>query len=52
MVQWIEAMLALHRHMAEARTQAEQDLYRRQIEATDRDIDALVYELPAGGADG
>jgi hypothetical protein len=26
-------------------TQAEQDLYQRQIEATDREIDALVYEL-------
>lgn len=30
---------------SEARLQAEQDLYQRQIEATDRAIDALVYEL-------
>jgi hypothetical protein len=45
MVQLVEAMLALHRHKAAARTQAEQDLYQRQIEVTDRQIDALVYEL-------
>jgi len=45
MVQLVEAMLALHRHKAAARTQAEQDLYQRQIEATDREIDLLVYEL-------
>jgi len=42
-------MLALHRHKAAAHTQAEQDLFQRQIKATDRQIDALVYELPAGG---
>jgi hypothetical protein len=45
MVQLVEAMLALHRYKAAAHTQAEQDLYKRQIEATDREIDALVYEL-------
>jgi hypothetical protein len=49
MVQLVEAMLALHRHKAAAHTQAEQDLFQRQIKATDRQIDALVYELPAGG---
>ena len=38
-------MLALHKHKAAAKTQAEQDLYQRQIEATDRAIDGLVYEL-------
>jgi hypothetical protein len=38
-------MLALHRHKAAAKTQADQELYQRQIEATDREIDALVYEL-------
>jgi type I restriction-modification system DNA methylase subunit len=45
MVQLVEAMLALHKHKTAARTQAEQDLYQRQIEATDREIDLLVYEL-------
>jgi len=45
LVELVEAMLALHPHKAAARTQAEQDLYQRQIEATDRQIDALVYEL-------
>jgi len=45
MLQLVEAMLALHQHKAAARTQAEQDLDQRQIDATDRQIDALVYEL-------
>jgi adenine-specific DNA-methyltransferase len=45
MVQLVTAMLALHKHKAAARTQAEQVLYQHQIEATDRQIDALVYEL-------
>lgn len=45
MVGLVESMLALHTHKAAARTQAEQDLYQRQIEATDRAIDGLVYEL-------
>jgi hypothetical protein len=45
MVQLVEAMLALHKHKAAARTKVEQDLYQHQIEATDRQIDALVYEL-------
>ena len=45
MVQLAEAMLALHKHKAAAVTRAEQTLYQRQIDATDRQIDALVYEL-------
>lgn len=45
MVGLVEHMLALHRHRAAAPTQAEQELYQRQIDATDRDIDAQVYEL-------
>ena len=45
MVQLVESMLALHKHKAAAKTQADQELYQRQIEATDREIDALVYEL-------
>jgi hypothetical protein len=45
MVQLVESMLALHKHKAAARTQAEQEQFQRQIDATDRQIDALVYEL-------
>lgn len=45
MVQLVESMLALHRHKASANTQTEQDQLQRQISATDRAIDALVYEL-------
>ena len=45
MVQLVESMLALHKHKAAAQTQPEQELLQRQIEITDRQIDALVYEL-------
>ena len=45
MVQLVESMLALHKHKAAARTQAEQEQFQRQITATDRQIDLLVYEL-------
>jgi len=45
MISLVESMLALHKHKAAARTQAEQEQFQRQIDATDRQIDALVYEL-------
>jgi hypothetical protein len=45
MVNLVERMLELQRRLAAARTQVEQELCQRQIEATDRQIDALVYEL-------
>ena len=38
-------MLSLKRQLSEARTGHEQTLLQRQIEATNRQIDALVYEL-------
>lgn len=38
-------MLALHCKLAAATVPHDKELYRRQIEATDRQIDALVYEL-------
>ncbi|MCK4731258.1 MAG: hypothetical protein KAT65_02265 [Methanophagales archaeon] len=38
-------MLTLHRHLPEAKTDQEKTFIRRQIEATDAAIDALVYEL-------
>ena len=45
MVALVERMLDLHcRHAAEANPQVKTVL-QRQIEATDRQIDALVYEL-------
>jgi len=40
-----ERMLDLHKKLAAAAIPADKELYRRQIEATDRQIDALVYEL-------
>jgi len=38
-------MLELHKVQAAARTPGDRELYARQIAATDREIDALVYEL-------
>jgi hypothetical protein len=45
MVTLVEQMLALHQQLPLARTPHEQTALERQIEATDRQIDALVYEL-------
>jgi hypothetical protein len=45
MVALVDRMLELHRKLAAATIPADKDLYQRQIEATDRQIDALVYEL-------
>ena len=47
MVALVEQMLALHKQLPLARTPHEQTALERQIEATDRQIDALVYELYA-----
>jgi len=41
----VDRMLDLHKRLAEATIPAEKKLYQRQIEATDEEIDALVYEL-------
>ena len=41
----VEQMLALHEQLPEAKTGHEQTLIQRQIDATDRQIDKLVYEL-------
>ena len=38
-------MLSLHKQLAKTRTDHEQTLLQRQIEATDGQIDKLVYEL-------
>jgi len=45
MVGLVETMLELHRSLAAARTPAEKQMLQRQIETTDGQIDALVYEL-------
>jgi hypothetical protein len=45
MVALVEQMLDLHKKLAEASIPADRRLYERQIETTDRQIDALVYEL-------
>ena len=45
MVALVERMLALHRKLAAATVPPDKELYQRQIEATDRQIDRLVYEL-------
>jgi len=45
MVELVEAMLTLHKQLAAAKTPTEKTFLQRQIEATDQQIDALVYEL-------
>ncbi len=45
MVALVERMLDLHQRLPQARTPADKHLLQRQIAATDREIDALVYEL-------
>lgn len=45
MVSLVEQMLALHKSLAAAQSPAEKERLERQIEVTDRAIDALVYEL-------
>ena len=45
MVALVEGMLYLQERLVAASIPADRTLYQRQIEATDRQIDALVYEL-------
>jgi hypothetical protein len=45
MVSLVNQMLSLHKQLKEARTPHEQTGLQRQMEATDGQIDALVYEL-------
>lgn len=44
-VSLVDSMLSLHKQLQEVRTPQEKTSLQRQIEATDRQIDALVYEL-------
>jgi hypothetical protein len=45
MVALVDKMLALHQQLPAAHTAHDRDLIQRQIDAADRTIDALVYEL-------
>ena len=44
-VEYAETMLALHQQLATAQTPGDKTRIQRQIDATDRQIDHLVYEL-------
>jgi hypothetical protein len=44
-VQLVKGILSLHERLRVARTEHEKEVLRRQIDATDRQIDRLVYEL-------
>ena len=45
MTSLVDQMLSLHKQLHEAHTPHEQTGLQRQIEATNHQIDALVYEL-------
>jgi len=45
MVALVDQMLELHKQLASARTDHDKTIIQRQIDATDRQIDLLVYEL-------
>ena len=45
MVGLVETMLKLHRDLPKAKTPHEREIMKRQVAATDRQIDALVYGL-------
>ena len=45
LVNLVERMLTLHKDKAAARLNAEKAMMQQQIEATDKQIDALVYAL-------
>ena len=45
MVALVEEMLELHKRLATARSDADKKRTQRAVDATDRKIDKLVYEL-------
>jgi hypothetical protein len=45
MVSLVDSMLAMHKQLASAKGEAQRVAIQRQIEATDREIDRLVYDL-------
>jgi len=44
-VSLVEGMLELHQRLTDAKTPTDKDRLQRQIDATDQDIDRLVYDL-------
>jgi hypothetical protein len=45
MVSLVDQMLSLHKRLQAARTEQDKTLLQRQIAATDKEIDRLVYDL-------
>ena len=45
MVTLVNSMLGLHKQLAAAKLEAQKALIQRQIDATDAEIDRLVYDL-------
>ncbi len=45
LISLVDLMIDLHNQFREARTSHEKTLIRRQIDATDKEIDKLVYKL-------
>ena len=45
MVELVEPMLKLHKDLPKAKTPHEQEPLQRTVDATDRQIDVLVYEF-------
>jgi hypothetical protein len=45
MVKLVEQMLSLHKQLSQAKTPDDKIRLQRQIDATDQQIDRLVYEL-------
>jgi hypothetical protein len=45
MVQLVNSMLALHKQLASANSVSQKEIIQRQIDATDAEIDRMVYEL-------
>jgi hypothetical protein len=45
MVEMVEEMLKLHKQLPAVKTEQEKTVIQRQIDATDKQIDRLVYEL-------
>ena len=45
MTQLVESLLSLHQHLSAAKSESQKTAVRRQIDATDAEIDRLVYDL-------
>ena len=45
LIELVDSMLALNKQLAAAKSEAQKDVIQRQIYATDKEIDRLVYEL-------